>query len=203
LKKKGARRPPNDFITLYHYFTTNGRNPVKKDNKRIQINRGEKKAIDCILNGKPRKGFHQFDPGDRGKLSIWQTMEQLVSLDPMLFKTLSSSTEGPQSYSNEYCHHFYESDLMLQFHFYYAQLVYGIGEVDPTSLSKKLKMFCCDGRHSVYCSAIWEQVRHYVMFDMISELDLVPIGIHSEAFLMTQQIAEGDDPDRYLSPPNP
>lgn len=205
LEKDGPGRPENEFIIMYKSLQTRGK-PVKKDNERTKYIRAEKKCVRCILNdSRPKKGIIQFDRRDTKKKKLWEEMEQFVLENDQFNIIKDQYLEAPDSssYSNEYCQHFYMPEAVRVFHFYSAQLVYGIGEVDPTSLSTKLKMSCCDGRHSVYCSAIWEKVRHYVMFDMIFELGLEPIGTNSDAFHLTQQIAEVEDPYRYLSLPNP
>jgi hypothetical protein len=204
--------------------TKNGK-PLKKEYQRCQIIRGIKKCARYMVTGrKPQKGIHQFDVRDQDKMKIWQAMDQLVSHDPDLFGSLGSTCEGPatdgkvirkrsrmeapefRSFNDDYCRHFYMPEAVREFHYYYLQLVYGLGAVDPKSVSEKLTVFCCNGNHSDLCTAIWERVRHYVMFEMIDQLGLEPYGttdIFQEGTMSTmeEEIVEFEigDPDSYLA----
>ena len=204
LEKKDLGRHPDRFISMYKSLQTQGHKSVKKDNERTKVVRVVKKGIVCLLNdSKPKKGILTFDRRDSEKKKIWEEMEQMVLLNYDQFKVIKDQNlETPEclSYKSEYCKHFYTPEVVRVFHFYSMQLIYGTGAVDPSSLCQKLKMSCCDGRHKARCSAIWERVRHYVMFDMIFELDLEPIGTDSAPYQLTQQIAEINDPDIDLEP---
>ena len=222
VKKVGRREAPTTqmFAKLH---TKNGK-ALKKEYVRCQIIRGIKKCARYMAERrKPQKGIHQFNVGEQEKMRIWHEMEQMVSLLPELFSSLGSTCEGPatdgkvirkrqrletpefRSFNDDYCKHFYMHEEVRQFHFYYLQLVYGIGHVDPKSISEKLSVFCCGGCHTDQCVSIWERVRNYVMFEMIQQLGLEPFGT-CEDFQVTMVPAEEEfmdfeamDPDSFLA----
>lgn len=222
VKKVGRREAPTTqmFAKLH---TKNGK-PLKKEYVRCQIIRGIKKCARYMVDGrKPQKGIHMFNLADQEKMRIWHVMEQMVTCDRELFNSLGSTCEGPatdgkvirkrqrletpefRSFNDDYCKHFYMQVQVRQFHFYYLQLVYGTGPVDPKSISEKLSVFCCGGCHTVQCASIWEQVRRYVMFDMIHQLGLEPFGTCDD-FQATmlpgeEEIMDFDitDPDSFLA----
>lgn len=223
MKKHVGRREAPTTQMFARLHTKNGK-PLKKEYQRCQIIRGIKKCARYMITGrKPQKGIHQFDLRDQEKMKIWQAMEQLVSSNPDLFTSLGSTCEGPatdgkvirkrtrqeapefRSFNDDYCRHFYMPEQVREFHYYYLQLVYGIGAVDPKSVSEKLVVFCCNGCHSDLCTAIWERVRNYVMFEMIEQLGLEAYGTR-DIFQADMNVMEDDmldfefgDPDSYLA----
>jgi hypothetical protein len=222
-EEKHVGRRKVDSTKMFARIHTKSGKPLKKEYQRCQIIRGIKKCARLMATGnKPQRGIHTFDIGDHEKVMIWQAMEQLVSHDPELFASLGSTCEGPatdgkihrkrlhletpkfRSFNDNYCSNFYKEELVREFHYYYLQLVYGIGAVDPKSICEKLTVFCCDGRHSDLCTAIWEQVRNYLMFEMIDQLGLKPYGT-SDIFPATLPNnedtfvdSEVTDPDSFL-----
>jgi hypothetical protein len=109
-----------------------------------------------------------------------------------LFKSASLSTEGTtsdgicprkhqdlpepefRSYNKPYCKRFYAETPIKQFHFYFLQLIFGMGKADPEAISKKLKLRCCDGSHSEACKGIWNEIKRYLVTGMFTELKLEP-----------------------------
>ena len=222
-EEKHVGRRKIDSTKMFARIHTKGGKSLKKEYQRCQIIRGIKKCARLMATGKkPQKGIHTFDLRDHERVRIWQAMEQLVSHNPDLFTSLGFTCEGPatdgkihrkrqhletpkfRSFNDDYCRNFYKEEQVREFHYYYLLLVYGTGAVDPKSICEKMIVFCCDGCHSDVCTAIWEQVRNYLMFEMINQLGLKPFGT-SDIFPTTSPIieeafvdSEATDPDSLL-----
>lgn len=77
-----------------------------------------------------------------------------------------------RSNSKPYCKHFYAEAPIRKLHYYFIQLLFGAGRVDPEAISEKLKQRCCDGDHSDQCVETWTQIKDYLVSGMFTELKL-------------------------------
>jgi hypothetical protein len=106
-------------------------------------------------------------------------------------RTIRKGEANEKSCNDRYCQMFYSSQLVCEFHYLYVKLVYGTGPVNPANLCKKLSAYCCAGKHTAHCRAIWTQIKQYFLFEMIKELDCEPYypreDVSEEYFLQNQQ----------------
>ena len=168
--------------------------PLKGENIRYQIVRGMKKCArqlttETSSDKLPAKGIHQVDLRDAAQVKLWGNVKKLVQSNQAAFALLGCTENGPssdgktkrtgsaaseKSCNDSYCKRFYSDPLVSQLHYHYIQLVYGEGPVKPRTLCQKLAAYCCNGHHTAACEAVWKDVKHYYMFEMLQKLGCQP-----------------------------
>ena len=207
-KHKKATTSQHASTKLLHKLRNKNGRPLKKENLRYQIVRGSKKCGRRLANESsreqiPQKGIHQVDKKDGEQMKVWKEMKEMVVYHESYFSSFGSTVNGPKSdartirkgeaneksCNDRYCQLLYSSPLACKFHYLYVKLVYGTGPVSPANLCKKLSAYCCAGKHTAHCSALWKQLKQYFMFEMLKELDCEPYDPQErlEYFLQNKQ----------------
>lgn len=192
-KSKTTKTKHASVHCLDRLWNKNGRH-LKKENCRYQVVRGTKKCAKLLIKNPsapvPTKGIHQVDWRDVEQVKTWGEIKQLIEDNKAAFGLWLSEDKEPvsdgktkdkglreqseKSCNDSYCKGLYTDPLVRKLHYLYVKLVYGKDPVKPVSLCQKMSAYCCNGRHTATCAAIWKDVKHYVMFEMLQELDCQP-----------------------------
>ena len=143
----------------------------------------------------------------------WELIVELVLQHEPLFASISPTHQGTtsdcigprkhqhlpesqyRSHSIPYCKHFYAEAPVRQLHFYFIQLLFEAGRIDPEAISTKLKLRCCDGDHSDQCAETWTKIKDYLVKGMFTEFKLEPYIEEETCFERDQyEFLHGEQP---------
>ena len=176
--------------TLKKFQYLFSRKCLKKENLRAQIIRALKRALRQISDKvKPpiRTKLHSFSLANEKAVHIWNKISEIFFENPLLREACHTES-GPmpdgkhkpkclvtdKSYNKHFCKSFFTPECVRHCFSYYIELVFV--PFDPKSLCDKFKFLCCEGKtHNFECLEKWRDLKMYLSYFFIWEIDLQPV----------------------------
>ncbi|OMJ82729.1 hypothetical protein SteCoe_16495 [Stentor coeruleus] len=146
----------------------------KKEYIRCKLIRGTKKSIRILGKKALPKKLGNFKNLSSSMLDNWNTMMRYFHENQKILSQFSSTQDKipdkeTKSYNLKFCKIFFERlEVREAFQFYVKYL---FSDYDCNRLCKEFNFQCCKGHmHSLECGKRWEELKHFILNDMMEEI---------------------------------
>ena len=183
-KSKRGRKTKQSTSLFLHFRRCSPKiSAVKKENTRVQIIRGYKRAIREIeMNLVPRKKIHGFNPHDYVRVQCWTSLSEFVRAHPQLYllaltvkgpntdgKRIRTSASSYNSHSDDFCKELFSSEEVRTGLELYLSVVFG--DMSDANLCARFKIEPVAEDRKERQKA-WRKLWEYFRAGMYDELEI-------------------------------